>query len=114
MRPDQLVRALTNLVGNSINYTPEGGRITVHSRVTQTPTESVIIEVVDTGIGIPAQDLPTIFERFKRGSNVNSAPGTGLGLAIIKEIVELHQGKIEVESEEGRGSLFRLSLPVLK
>ncbi|MBN1563085.1 MAG: GAF domain-containing protein, partial [Anaerolineae bacterium] len=110
--PDQLVRALTNLVGNSINYTPEGGRISVRSRVTQSPTESVIIEVVDTGIGIPAQDLPTIFERFKRGSNVNSTPGTGLGLAIIKEIVELHQGKIEVESEEGQGSLFRLSLPV--
>jgi GAF domain-containing protein/two-component sensor histidine kinase len=110
---DQLIRALTNLVSNAINYTPEGGRVTIRSRVAQTHPESVIIEVIDTGIGIPKQDLPTIFERFRRGSNVSAAtPGTGLGLAIIKEIIELHHGTIEVESEESQGSLFRLSLPL--
>jgi GAF domain-containing protein/nitrogen-specific signal transduction histidine kinase len=113
---DQLVRALTNLVSNAISYTPEGGRIVVRSQVE--PAEHaqpdwVIIDVIDTGIGIPARELATIFERFYRGSNVSSAmPGTGLGLAIVKDIVELHGGRIEVESEEGRGSRFRLRLPV--
>lgn len=115
--PDQLFRALTNVVSNAINYTPEGGRIVVHSWsefVDQSTQEWVIIEVTDTGIGIPAKDLATIFDRFYRGSNVSpTIPGTGLGLAILKDIVELHQGRIEVESEEGRGSTFRLRLPVL-
>ncbi len=114
--PDQLLRALTNLVSNAINYTPPGGQIVVRSEVgrsEQGEPEWVIIETVDTGIGIPANELPNIFDRFYRGSNVNpSVPGTGLGLAIIKEIMGLHGGSIEVESEQGRGSTFRLKLPV--
>ena len=114
--PDQLLRALTNLVSNAINYTPPGGKILVRSmigRSEQGEPEWVIIETVDTGIGIPADELPNIFDRFYRGSNVNpSVPGTGLGLAIIKEILGLHGGSIEVESEQGRGSTFRLKLPV--
>jgi len=114
--PEQILRALTNLVGNAIAYTPEGGRVVVRSQVEpvkQTKPDWIIIDVIDTGIGIPASDLPTIFERFYRGSNVSPAmPGTGLGLAIVKDIVELHGGRIEVESEEGRGSRFRLRLPV--
>ena len=82
-------------------------------RSEQGEPEWVIIETVDTGIGIPADELPNIFDRFYRGSNVNpSVPGTGLGLAIIKEILGLHGGSIEVESEQGRGSTFRLKLPV--
>lgn len=112
---DQLVRALTNLVSNAIRYTPDGGRIMVRSSITHTAQgdpEWVIIETSDTGIGIPADELPNIFERFYRGSNVNpNIPGTGLGLAIIKEIVGLHGGSIEVESELGQGSTFRLKLP---
>jgi len=115
--PDQLFRALTNLVSNAINYTPEGGRIVVHSWsefVDQSSQDWVIIEITDTGIGIPARELASIFDRFYRGTNVSpNIPGTGLGLAILKDIVELHQGRIEVESEEGRGSTFRLRLPVL-
>ncbi|HML22040.1 MAG TPA: GAF domain-containing protein [Aggregatilinea sp.] len=114
--PDQLVRALTNLVSNAINYTPPGGQILVRSAVgrsEQGEPEWVIIETVDTGIGIPADEIPNIFDRFYRGSNVNpNVPGTGLGLAIIKEIMGLHGGSIEVESEQGRGSTFRLKLPV--
>ena len=115
--PDQIVRALTNLVANALNYTPENGKVTVRTRAEgpeQAPAEWVIIEVADTGIGIPEADLPNIFERFYRGTNVDpSSPGTGLGLAIIKEIVELHGGTIEVESEEGVGSTFRLRLPAI-
>ena len=115
--PDQIVRALTNLVANALNYTPEKGKVTVRTRAEgpeQAPAEWVIIEVADTGIGIPEADLPNIFERFYRGANVDpSSPGTGLGLAIIKEIVELHGGAIEVESQEGVGSTFRLRLPAI-
>jgi signal transduction histidine kinase len=111
------VRALTNLVGNAISYTSEGGCITVHSWVAplgQTKPEWVIIEVRDTGIGIPAEELTSIFDRFYRGSNVSpNIPGTGLGLAIIRDIIRLHGGSIEVESEEGQGSTFRLKFPVL-
>lgn len=113
---DQLVRALMNLMANALNYTPEGGRITVRTRLEpleHANSDWVIIEVADTGIGIPEEELPMIFDRFYRGSNVNpNMPGTGLGLAIIKEIVELHDGSIDVESAEHQGSTFRLRLPV--
>jgi len=116
--PDQLVRALTNLIANGINYTPPGGRITVRSLVEpaqQGESESVIIEVIDTGIGIRDDELPLIFDRFYRGSNVEpNIPGTGLGLAIIKEIVELHGGTIDVKSQEGQGSAFRVALPAMR
>ncbi len=99
---DQLVRALTNLVANAINYTAPGGQITVRSRVEppeQAAPDWVIIEVADDGIGIPADEIGSIFDRFYRGSNVSpNIPGTGLGLAIIKDIVSMHHGEIEVES----------------
>ncbi|MBI5961118.1 MAG: histidine kinase, partial [Chloroflexi bacterium] len=115
--PSQLIRALNNLISNAITYTPEGGRIVVHcwaESARQNGSELIIIEVSDTGIGIPAQELKTIFERFYRGMNVSpNIPGTGLGLAILKEIMDLHGGNIEVESQEGRGSTFRLRLPVI-
>ena len=112
---DQVVRMLTNLVANAINYTPEGGLIVVRSRIQayeQDDPKWVMIEVTDTGIGIPTDELSKIFERFYRGSNVNpNIPGTGLGLAIIKEIIDLHDGQIEVESQPNQGSTFRLLLP---
>ena len=115
--PDQIVRALTNLIANALGYTPEHGEVVVRSRTEgpgQGPAEWVIIEVSDTGIGIPKAELPRIFERFYRGTNVDPAtPGTGLGLAIIKEIVDLHEGTVEVESQEGAGSTFRLRLPAI-
>lgn len=114
---DQIVRALTNLIANALNYTPEHGEVIVRSRATgpeHGPAEWVIIEVSDTGIGIPDIELPHIFERFYRGTNVNPAiPGTGLGLAIIREIVELHGGTVTVESREGAGSTFCLRLPAI-
>ncbi len=112
---DQIERALTNLISNAIRYTPEGGQITVCSRLAtgHDGQDWVIIEVSDTGIGIPADELTMIFDRFFRASNVSpTVPGTGLGLAILKDIIELHGGKVEVESQEDQGSTFRLWLPV--
>ncbi len=114
--PDQIVRALTNLVGNALSYTQEGSHIVVRSRLLPRDAngqEWVMIEVVDDGIGIPEQELPSIFERFYRASNVSpNIAGTGLGLAIVKEIIELHGGRIEVESEKSVGSTFRIWLPL--
>jgi signal transduction histidine kinase len=71
--------------------------------------------VQDTGVGIDPQDMPHIFERFYRGQNVRQSgiPGTGLGLAIVKEIVNLHEGSIEIESALGKGTTFRIWLPVV-
>ncbi len=114
--PDQIIRTLMNLIHNALAYTEPGDSIIVRSRTAPTgqkKPEWVIIEVVDTGMGIPADELPTIFERFIRGSNVSpTISGTGLGLAIVKDIIDLHQGRIEVESTEGQGSTFRIALPV--
>jgi signal transduction histidine kinase len=105
----RLQQAVTNLVSNAINYTPEGS---VTIRVSEGKDE-IRVEVMDTGIGIPADDLPRLFEDFFRASNVESK-GTGLGLSITRRIVEAHGGKIWVESpcpETGKGSRFTFTLP---
>ncbi len=105
-----LSRALQNLIGNAIQYTPKGW---VKVKNWQNG-EWVCVEVQDSGIGIPEEDLPHIFERFYRGRSVRQSKihGTGLGLAIVKEIIEFHNGRIEVESKVGEGSVFRLYLPI--
>jgi len=100
---------ITNLVNNAINYTPEG---VVTVRVTERGKD-MQVEVIDTGIGIPPQDLPHVFDDFFRASNVE-AKGTGLGLSIAKRIVETHEGSIWVESpcpESNTGSKFTFTLP---
>jgi signal transduction histidine kinase len=105
----RLQQVMTNLLNNAINYTAEG---TVTVRVSQDEKE-IRVEVMDSGIGIPAEDLPHIFEDFFRASNVEMK-GTGLGLSIAKRIVETHGGRIWVESpcpETGKGSRFSFSLP---
>lgn len=105
----RLQQVMTNLVSNAINYTQDG---TVLIRATE-GDQNVRVEVADTGIGIPSQDLPRLFEDFFRGSNV-TAKGTGLGLSISKRIVEAHGGRIWVESpnpETGKGSRFTFTLP---
>lgn len=105
----RLQQVITNLVNNAVNYTPEG---TITVRVREMDNE-VCVEVVDTGIGIPPDDLPRVFEDFFRASNVE-AKGTGLGLSIAKRIVEVHGGKIWVESpcpESSIGSKFTFTLP---
>lgn len=105
----QLARVVTNLVANAIHYT-ERGQVTVR---TFQENDHICLEVCDTGMGIEEDDIPHIFERFYRGRSVRQTKihGTGLGLAIVKEIVDLHAGDVQVTSNYGQGSSFRVSLP---
>ena len=106
---DDLVRALANLIDNGLHYTPRGGRLRVE---TQVADQSVAIRVSDTGIGIPPEDQPHIFDRFFRAANARLVDpgGTGLGLVIVKKIVEQHGGQIEVSSAVGAGTTFSVYL----
>lgn len=106
----QLVQVGSNLVANAIHYT-ESGQVLVRT-VLDTTARQACIEVEDSGVGIEPQDMPHLFERFYRGESTNGAAGTGLGLSIVKEIVDLHSGSIQVESQVGKGSLFRVCLPL--
>jgi heavy metal sensor kinase len=110
--PDRLKQLLLNLVSNGLKYTPEGGSVTLSLR---RDTEWVRIAVSDTGIGIPAEDLPHIFDRFYRVDKARSRAqgGTGLGLSIARWIAEAHGGELAVESAVGVGSTFTITLPVL-
>ena len=105
-----LDRILVNLIGNAVKYTLPGGQVTVG--LCQTGAE-VFVTVADTGIGIPTEVLPHLFEEFYRASNAREAriPGTGLGLAIIKQLVERYGGKIDVESTVGVGATFTVIFP---
>ncbi len=103
-------RALGNLLHNAIKFTPPDGHIWVRAR---SMNGDALIEVADTGPGIPPEDLPRIFERFFRGDRARGGGGTGLGLAIAKHVVEAHGGRIWAESEgvSGHGAIFRFTLP---
>jgi two-component system phosphate regulon sensor histidine kinase PhoR len=110
---DEAVRQiLDNLIDNAVKYTPERGRIVVDFR---SGPESALLEVKDTGIGIPRDDLPRVFERFYRVDKARSRElgGTGLGLSIVKNLVVSLGGRVTVESRVGEGSTFRLELPRL-
>lgn len=105
-------RVFQNIISNAIKYSPEGG--TVQISLTE-DEEDVYLEVADTGYGIPEEDLPFIFERFRRVSkHKDKASGTGLGLAITKALVEAHDGHIGVTSKEGEGTTFTVTLPLAK
>jgi signal transduction histidine kinase/putative methionine-R-sulfoxide reductase with GAF domain len=109
-----IMQVLDNLLSNALRYTPEGGTIRVTTDIEVADTRSwATITVADTGIGIPEEELPYIFDRFFRGDRPRTMQisGTGLGLAILKEIVELHGGRVTVESEEDKGSSFTVCLP---
>ena len=108
-----LERVLDNLLGNAVKYSPKGGPIDVWlSEESPGPNGWVRLRVQDQGIGIPAEDLPHIFERFRRGRNVAPAiSGSGVGLASAHRLVSMHGGTLSVESQEGRGSSFLLRLP---
>jgi PAS domain S-box-containing protein len=107
----ELYRVMVNLVENAIKYTPDSGTVTI--RTLQNGSQAVV-EVADTGIGIGADELPHIFDRFFRADEARSVdtPGTGLGLAIVKRIVDMHNGLLNVDSTPGKGSVFRVSLPL--
>jgi signal transduction histidine kinase len=112
--PERLQQVLNNLVENAIHYTAEGGEVVVSTGRQQTEEETwVTVTVADSGIGIPEDELPHVFERFYRGEQPRreQISGSGLGLAIVKEIVELHGGRVTVESEVGSGSTFTVWLP---
>jgi signal transduction histidine kinase len=106
----RLAQVLDNLVSNAVKFTPPGGAVTVTTRAL--PGEVEIL-VADTGMGIPAAELPNLFRRFYRTERATATaiPGTGLGLAIAKAIVTGHGGRIRVESADGDGTTFRLILP---
>ncbi|RUT06124.1 two-component sensor histidine kinase [Dulcicalothrix desertica PCC 7102] len=128
----QLVRLFTNLIGNALRYTPSGGTVDVElTRIESIYRVSGLryltpllkVKVIDTGIGIPTEALPKLFDRFYRidparahnqSEITEKATGSGLGLAIAQAIVELHQGQIQVESTVGRGTTFIVTLPIVK
>jgi signal transduction histidine kinase/CheY-like chemotaxis protein len=111
--PFQLRHALRNLADNAIKYTPPGGAICMS---VQAGEGEAIIRIQDSGFGIPAKDLPLVFDRFYRVHTKQTEPikGSGLGLAIVKSIIELHHGRVDVESEYGKGSCFTIALPLLQ
>jgi two-component system, OmpR family, phosphate regulon sensor histidine kinase PhoR len=112
---DMLKQMLINLVDNAIKYTPENGKVLVeaYNLSDETEMDKIVIKVKDNGIGIPEKHIPRLFERFYRVDKARSrrVGGTGLGLAIVKHIVILYNGEIEVESEVGKGTEFRIILP---
>ncbi|HET7676685.1 MAG TPA: HAMP domain-containing sensor histidine kinase [Candidatus Limnocylindrales bacterium] len=108
--PQRLGQVLANLIGNAIKFTPAGGRVEVRLRPTEDGAE---LAVADTGVGIEPAELPHVFERFYRGSGANElrATGSGLGLSIVRSIVEMHGGRVTIESAPGRGTTVHVLLP---
>jgi signal transduction histidine kinase len=108
--PQRIGQVVANLVGNGLKFTQPGGTVAV---VVRPVADGAQIEVSDTGVGIDPIELPRIFERFYRGSRANEArsSGSGLGLAIVKSIVDMHAGRVAVESSIGSGTTFTVSLP---
>jgi two-component system, OmpR family, phosphate regulon sensor histidine kinase PhoR len=115
---DRIRTVLLNLIHNAIKFTPVGGTITVRARLSaeslkRDGSDVVVISVTDSGIGIPAEEIPRIFERFYKADRARSGGGTGLGLAIAKHTVHAHNGQIWVESTEQIGSTFFFTLPLV-
>lgn len=110
--PKNIEEIFNNLVSNAINYSPEGGRVNITA---QSFGEYMAIKIEDTGVGIPPEELPKIFDKFYRVKHPKTRQviGTGLGLAIVKGVVEAHHGAIDVESVIDKGTTFRILLPVI-
>ena len=105
---DQFQHALQNLLDNALSHTPQGGQITLAAEAAD---GKVVFSVTDTGAGIPAPYLPMVFEKYFRVPGDVVPGGSGLGLAIVREIVTAHGGTVQCESDPGRETVFRLSLP---
>jgi signal transduction histidine kinase len=108
--PFSIEEVITNILLNSIKYTPVGGKVEINVKENG---NGVLVEITDTGIGIPQEALPKVFDEFYRAINARKIEkdGTGLGLSIVKQIIERHNGKIWAESKEGVGSKFSFTLP---
>jgi two-component system sensor histidine kinase BaeS len=106
--PRWLHQVVTNLLANALKFTPAGGNVTI---VTRQAGPNAVLEVTDTGIGIPAEDLPHIFERFWRGQGAAKISGSGIGLAIAAELTRAHGGTLTASSEAGHGTQLTLSVP---
>jgi signal transduction histidine kinase len=104
-----LQHVFTNLLSNAVKYSPAGG--TVHFDI-ERDGDTAVCRIRDHGMGIPETDLEQLFSAFHRGRNAGQMPGTGLGLTIVKRCVELHRGKIKVESAVGRGTTVTVRLPL--
>jgi signal transduction histidine kinase len=103
-------QVLLNLLSNALKFTPQGGRIDVQATARD---DAVEISVTDTGVGIAPEDQATVFEEFRQvGSAAKKVEGTGLGLAISRKFIELHSGRIWVESQVDKGSTFAFTLPL--
>ena len=98
-----------NLLENALKFTPQMERFRLRL---EPSADQMTLTVSDSGIGIPSEDLPHVFERFHRGRNVSGYPGNGLGLAIVRAIVHAHQGDVAVQSEPEQGTSISVSLPI--
>jgi signal transduction histidine kinase len=107
--PFRIEQVLNNLISNAIKYSPAGGNIELNVEQSH---DDVLFQVSDHGMGIPEEELPYIFEPFRRVKIVKGdIPGVGLGLSVVRRIVQAHSGRIEVESRLGKGTTFRVRLP---
>ena len=106
--PHWLHQVITNLLTNALKFTPAGGRVTISTRSNRT---EAVLRVTDTGAGVPAEDLPRIFDRFFRGQQAAQISGSGIGLAIAAELAQAHGGRLTAASELGQGTQMTLSLP---
>jgi signal transduction histidine kinase len=107
--PKLLFQVFSNLLSNAVKYSPNGGAIDVEAVIV---LGEIVVVIADHGIGIPEADLRHLFERYYRGSNVSGIVGTGVGLYLVKMAVDMHGGRINVESKEGEGTRFILRLPI--
>jgi signal transduction histidine kinase len=109
---DRMMQVLDNLISNALRYTPSGGEVTLRARQ---DGKRVLLQVADTGSGIPAEELPHIFERFHRvdPSRHSESGGSGLGLAIVRALVEAQGGRVSAESEPGKGTTISVEFPAL-
>lgn len=109
--PQHLEKVPLNLLSNALKFTPRGGRIEVQLMAEEPEGNGFVLTVADSGCGIPREKMGKIFERFEQARDEHQSTGTGIGLSLVKEMVELHSGRIEVDSEEGKGSTFRVLFP---
>ncbi len=111
---DRLIQVVMNILSNAVKYTRPGGAVRIEARQESAPLPQIVVEISDTGVGIPPAEIELIFEKFHRAGDQLSSTveGTGLGLAIARQIVEHHGGRIWAKSSEGKGSVFTFTLPL--